>query len=469
MRRFQQQQRCRDLARKLGGIYVKAAQLVASLQGGAGTAIPEPYLKALASLTDDAAPTPFLDAADVAKAELGAGRFQKLVHIDPQPVATGSLAQVHKVLIEDFKRPAAVKIQHARLGDQIAGDFAVFKALGGMIRPGGYDLMWLVSDVERAIAKELNFQNEARNASQVLEILKDPGVRYCNMHPAVHIPAVHAVFSTGRVLATEFVDDMVRLDDDVALANYGLSKGAVGSIIANVFADLVLIHGLVHGDPHAGNVYARPRPADPQGAAGAAVGGDTNEVVLLDHGLYHHLSRQDRLQLCSLISHCASPWPNKQKVLELSSHFAPGPAAALFPLLISPLFALATGLSFADLQAASESRLPDKINVEDVWKALETIGQGPGGTEILGTMHSLGYVRGLLNTLNVLETDRVTALLRAATSTLCEESSSSEREHWLSQHLAAIRFRLLVLVLRIAAAFATFLQKINLLPMKKHK
>lgn len=202
--------------------------------------------------------------------------------------------------------------------------------------------------------------------------------------------------------------------------------------------------------------YARATPDTPNG------------VVILDHGLYHHLSRLDRLKLCELITHCATPWPNTQKVHELASHFAPGPAAALFPLLISPLFALATGLSFTELQAASESRLPDSIGVADVWKALETIGQGPGGTEILGTMHSLGYVRGLLNTLQVSEGDRVITLVRAATSALYEEAaSSSQRGHWIAQHVAALRFRLLLLTLSVAAAVVTVLQKIRLLPVTK--
>lgn len=110
--------------------------MVASLQGGAGAAVPPEYLKAFATLTDHAASTPYANAIKVTNSELGAGAFQKLLHIEPAPVATGSLAQVHKVIVEDMQGEAAVKIQHARLAEQVAGDLSVFKTLGGMIKPG---------------------------------------------------------------------------------------------------------------------------------------------------------------------------------------------------------------------------------------------------------------------------------------------------------------------------------------------
>jgi len=46
-----------DLARNQGGVYVKAAQFIASLQGGSGGGgVPAAYISTLAALTDRAAP-----------------------------------------------------------------------------------------------------------------------------------------------------------------------------------------------------------------------------------------------------------------------------------------------------------------------------------------------------------------------------------------------------------------------------
>ena len=60
-----------------------------------------------------------------------------------------------------------------------------------------------------------------------------------------------------RLLMTSFVQGLIRLDDPVKLAEAGVSAPALGELVAYSFAELSLGHGLVHGDPHGGNVYAR--------------------------------------------------------------------------------------------------------------------------------------------------------------------------------------------------------------------
>ena len=57
---------------------------------------------------------------------------------------------------------------------------------------------------------------------------------------------------------------------------------------ASMFAEMLLCHGVVHADPHAGNLYCRATP-----------GGGT-QLCLLDHGLYHNLKNETRQELARL-------------------------------------------------------------------------------------------------------------------------------------------------------------------------
>ena len=264
--------KCRDLARAQGGIYIKAAQFVASLQGGAGQAIvPVPFVEALAELTDNASAQPLEVVAPLVREEMPEHSSELLGKAEEVPVGSASLAQVHRTALGG--QSVALKVQYPWLSSQLEADFAIFRALGGMVQPAGYDLGWLIEDVERYVTSELDFTREAANAQAAALALSAQRVHQAGRASSgVLIPAV--VACTHRVLVTEFVDGLIRLDNPTALAAAGASPATLGALAAAEFAKLSLEHGLVHGDPHLGNVYARVEGGRTQvGRARASCGG----------------------------------------------------------------------------------------------------------------------------------------------------------------------------------------------------
>jgi len=424
---------CYKLAKTHGGIYCKAAQFVASLQGGAGDkGIPSQYIEALSALTDQANSLPFETASACLIEDLEKTPEELFEKWCPEAIAAASLAQVHDVTMKNGTR-VALKLQYPDLRKQMASDFTVFQTLGAGIQPGGYDLRWLATDIEKFITQELDFTIEAKNSENARRLLAH--------RRDVMVPAVVPDIASQRVLCTTFVDGLQRLDGPLP----GMDRAALGLTVAEVFAQLPLLHGVVHGDPHAGNVYARARgPAGPQ-------------VVVLDHGLHHHLVEEDRLALCHLIRACCLG--SRGAVRRHGEHFA-GPLWRLFPLVLNPTFAFAVVQRASDIQAARASRLPDDVSLEDVWKAM--LAMHESDSDILGALHSLGYVRGLLNSLGVSERVRVLALARAATYGLyppalrpgasAEEartaSAMARAGLWCS--LATIRFRVELLFILLA-------------------
>ena len=167
------------LARNNGGIYNKAAQFVASLQGGAGDkGVPRAYVKALAVLTDGAPFKDFSAMEPVLVEEFGRQADALFKSIDRTPIAAASLAQVHRAVTKEGES-VAVKLLYPALRKEMASDFAggclpaclcfypfchvhcttrdrltgralgeVFRMVGAQIKPAGFDLQWLVKDFE---------------------------------------------------------------------------------------------------------------------------------------------------------------------------------------------------------------------------------------------------------------------------------------------------------------------------------
>eukprot|EP00288_Rhodomonas_lens_P020244 CAMPEP_0177691704 /NCGR_PEP_ID=MMETSP0484_2-20121128/1454_1 /TAXON_ID=354590 /ORGANISM="Rhodomonas lens, Strain RHODO" /LENGTH=639 /DNA_ID=CAMNT_0019202357 /DNA_START=14 /DNA_END=1933 /DNA_ORIENTATION=+ len=380
-----------QLAKDLGGIYNKAAQLVASLQGGAGErGIPEEYTRALSILTDRAPPKPFSYMDSVLVEEFGQSGKELFKSIEDEPIGAASLAQVHKATLHDG-REVAVKVIYPSLRKEMASDFAVIRTMGAQIKPGGLDMTWLVADLEAALKQELDFESEGKNAEESAKRLSHLS--------NVKVPAVLWNYTRSGVLTMELEKDLIKVSDVPALVQAGLKPQAVGRLIADTFAEMALCHGHVHGDPHAGNIYIRARGDPP-----------TPELVLLDHGLYYEVDKGTRMRLCKLLLACIE---RRQKEVKMLAEGMAGPLHRFLPLLLSPCFVFgSSALSLSDLKAASKQQLPDSISLKDVGKCIASM--HAHGSNMLGVLHSLGYTRGLLHALSFPERSRLQAMAKFA-------------------------------------------------------
>lgn len=448
---------CYEFAVNHGGLYIKASQFVTSLQNSSEAAgVPREYVEALRPLTDSVPPRPFEQVASVAAEEFGAELSDLVVSVEEMPIAAASLAQVHRAVVKPAMAAkgrkgdsassssvpgyggdgggqpvdVAVKLQYPMLREQIAADFEVMNMMQSMVAPTGYDFSWLLEDLQKYVTSELDFTTEAKNTQAASDALQ-------SLAPHILVPPLVPSLCSPRTLCTEFITGLTRLDKPESLKAQRLDPTQLGDLCAAMFCELWLVHGLVHGDPHAGNVYCRPHPS---------AGSSKPQVILLDHGLYHRLTPADKLNMCELVLCAATPWPSTAKVSRLAKHFA-GALAPLFPALISPAFAFSTGMSLRQLRAASEGRLPAGTTLDDVWQTL--VAMHNGESDVIGLLHSMGYVRGLLNALNYAEKPRVMALTRCAARAVADSRHTVLKGPRLavSLQLAVLRVHLLFAML----------------------
>ena len=260
----------------LGPTFIKLGQVFAAR----ADIVPEPYLSAIGTLTDQVPPLAPGVAEAVVRDELGqevSGLFHRF---DAGPLAAASLGQVHRASYQG--REVVVKVLRPGVEDIVRRDLEVsFRILfllnllfpGHQVRAIGA----IVSEFSRRIADELDFREEARNAG----VLR----RNFAAEPRVVVPEVVAELTRRRVLVLEFLEGtrIDRLHERIAAGEVRLD--ALAALLVEVYIKMMFEDGVFHADPHAGNLLV-----DPQG-----------RLVLLDFGMVLEVERETRRRLVQTI------------------------------------------------------------------------------------------------------------------------------------------------------------------------
>ncbi|KAJ1616967.1 ABC1 family-domain-containing protein, partial [Pavlovales sp. CCMP2436] len=105
------------------GVYIKLGQHVALLD----YLVPEPYLKALRPLFDCAPRTAWPLVREVLEMELGASVESLFADFEQEPIASASLAQVHRARSLVDGCALAVKVQHPALRNMARTEIALLE------------------------------------------------------------------------------------------------------------------------------------------------------------------------------------------------------------------------------------------------------------------------------------------------------------------------------------------------------
>ena len=255
--------RVREAVLRLRGLFVKAGQLASVLT----QLLPEPFREELEGLQDRVPAGPPEAVRARVREELGAEPEALFARFDAAPVASASLAQVHRARMPDG-REVAVKVQHADIEAIARIDLraieTILHAVGRWFGIRG--LREQFREIEAVVLAELDFEREAASAEAIGAVLG----------PGVSVPAVVAARSARRVLTTEFID-AVKVGDARALDAAGVDRAALAERVLDAYGGMVFRDGVYHADPHPGNLLVRvlpePAPPPPPEVSGDGMGG----------------------------------------------------------------------------------------------------------------------------------------------------------------------------------------------------
>jgi len=231
---------------ELGPAYVKLGQVLSTRPD----LLPEPYIEELKRLQDDVGPISLEEVEQTIQEELG-GRLSKLfATFDPEPLGTASLGQVHAATLREG-REVIVKVQRPGIRASLAEDLEFFHDLAEFMAAhtgvgARVDVIGVIQQLERALADELDYRVEARNAASFRKMLAE--------FPRLLVPKVIEAYTTERVLTMERVHGL-KVDCVPPVARLEHDFTPVADELTRAYLKGITIDGFFHADPHPGNVF----------------------------------------------------------------------------------------------------------------------------------------------------------------------------------------------------------------------
>lgn len=260
----------------LGPSFVKMMQVVA----GRADLIPEPYVSAISTLTDRVPPVSGEAVEREILAAYGRPASEVFEAWNPVPVAAASIGQVHKAVYHG--REVAIKVLRPGVEQLVADDIVASRRIIGWAgklfdNPHIAGLRGVIDEFARRIADEMDFRREAENAIEIRH-------NFSNV-PNIVVPEIIEGMVRQRVLVMEYMHG-TKLDALAPkIADGSVDPRKLVSTVMELYVQMMMIDGLFHADPHAGNLLVR----------------DDGALILLDFGLVVRVSRELRLALVRTI------------------------------------------------------------------------------------------------------------------------------------------------------------------------
>ncbi|CAN1324100.1 Uncharacterized protein sll0095 [Linum perenne] len=378
-----------NLMIQLEGLWVKFGQYLSTR----ADVLPRAYINLLKQLQDALPPR---HIRTTVQTELGHAPDDLFSYFDETPLATASIAQVHRATLKNGLE-VVVKVQHEGIKTIILEDLKNAKAIIDWIAwaEPQYNFNPMIDEWCKEAPKELDFNHEADNTRAISKNLrcknKDEDGKYSN-NVDVLIPEV--IQSTERVLILEYMDG-IRLNDTIALEAAGVKKQMIVEEITRAYAHQIYVDGMFNGDPHPGNFLVSKHPP--------------HRPILLDFGLTKKISTTFKQALAKMFlasvegDHVAllSALSEMGLKLRLDMPDQAMEATSMFFRAAAP-----TVDPSANMRNLSEKRIKhmkviqEKMNLnQKEVKRFNPIDAFPGDIVIFGRV--LNLLRGLSTTLNV--------------------------------------------------------------------
>ena len=240
-------QRIKMLLEDLGPTFVKLGQILSTRPDLMG----EELSTELAKLQDSVEPFSYEEVEELFKEEFGKPINFFFRSFEHAPVASASLAQVHKAVTKKGEL-VAVKVQRPGIEEIIRQDIQIMHYVAKLADRRNPDFKQfrspeIVEEFERSLHKELNFRLEGRNISRFREIFKGD--------PNIVIPEYFEELSAGRIITMGYIRGTPLTKIIAGEKKPGMNKQLIAKICVDAYFKQLIEYGFFHADLHPGNIF----------------------------------------------------------------------------------------------------------------------------------------------------------------------------------------------------------------------
>lgn len=264
--------RLRAALEALGPIFVKLGQVISTRQD----ILPLAMAKELAKLQDQVPPF----SNEIAKKRMEQSWGQAIddifLHLDQEPIASASIAQVYLGKLKDGSE-VAVKILRPAMLEVIKKDIALMRFMASCLLRFSYDIRRLkphevINELEGYLHDELDLLKEAANASELRRRMQGLPIL---------IPQMYWDYCRSDVLVMQKMNG-IPISQMQALRDQGVDLSKLAQEGLTLFFTQVFRDGFFHADMHPGNIMVSVEPET------------HGHYILLDFGITGTLSASDK-------------------------------------------------------------------------------------------------------------------------------------------------------------------------------
>ena len=234
-------ERFRETLDALGPTFAKLGQILSTRPD----LLPAEFVEELSHLQERVTPLTEAEVVSVMERELGVPWEDVFESIDPEPLAAGTIAQVHRATLETGDR-VVVKVQRPNAEADILQDLGLLEmfAQKAANRPALrqiFDVPAMINHLSESLRRELDFRGEAAHMERMREVLA-PFSR-------LDVPEVYEELSTSRFLVMQEIPGTSIYD-----APQGEARKEAARQLFESYCHQVMVEGFFHADPHPGNM-----------------------------------------------------------------------------------------------------------------------------------------------------------------------------------------------------------------------
>lgn len=279
--------RIRQALEELGPVFVKLGQALSTRPD----LMPEDIATELTKLQDQVPAFPAEESLRIIKDAYG-DQFDSIFEsVDPEPMASASVAQVHSATLKSglavegqngvARNDVIIKVLRPGIREVIESDLQVMYTFAGLLqkywkRGEQFKPLDVIKEYDHTIHDELDLRTEAANGARMGANFEHSDV--------IYVPRIYWDFTQQNVLVMERIYGTSIREFD-ALRNEGFDLKALAEDGVQVFFKQAFEDNFFHADMHAGNIFVS----------------DKGKWIAIDFGIMGTLTDEDKQYLAEML------------------------------------------------------------------------------------------------------------------------------------------------------------------------
>ena len=239
----------RDTLEQSGGVFIKFGQMLSTRS----ELFPAVFVEELGSLQQNVKPLTSLQVETILDKSLPYKIKDIFSEFDMEPLAAGSIGQVHKAVLKKNGEQVVVKLLRPDIKRIMRDDLNILVEFAEWVssksawaRSVGFQQ--LAIGFANGMREEVDFSIETRNMIQVSNALQDSDHQ-------VKIPKVYTEYSNDSLIVMQHLNGKSISKGKKVFEQFGINPHDFAQTVLFSFFEQMLFSGIFHADPHPGNIF----------------------------------------------------------------------------------------------------------------------------------------------------------------------------------------------------------------------